>query len=126
MAHDFLSSSVDEDGAEEDETGSATDEENEEHDGPETPPQGGDGQGAATTAAADTSASGGDGKKGKGKGKGKAEPTMSAADVAAAAMKNLPRYWRGKFVPLEEEDLQALELEKGEEGLQEYFDRRCG
>ncbi|CAM9400850.1 unnamed protein product [Ectocarpus fasciculatus] len=124
VAQALLSSSVDEDGAEEDETGSATDEENEEHDGPETPPEGEEGQGAATAAAADTAASGGDGKKGKGKGKGKGEPAMSAADVAAAAMTNLPRYWRGKFVPLEEEELQALELEKGEEGLEEYFDRR--
>ncbi|CAM9256084.1 unnamed protein product [Ectocarpus sp. 12 AP-2014] len=124
VAQDLLSSSVDEDGAEEDETGSATDEENEEHDGPETTPQGEEGQGAATAAAADAAASGGNGKKGKGKGKGKGEPAMSAADVAAAAVKHLPRYWRGKFVPLEEEDLQALELEKGEEGLEEYFDRR--
>lgn len=126
VAQDLLSSSVDEDGAEEDETGSATDEETEEHDGPETTLQGEEGQGAATAAAADAAASGGDGKKGKGKGKGKGEPAMSAADVAAAAIKNLPRYWRGKFVPLEEEDLQALELEKGEEGLEEYFDKRCG
>ncbi|CBJ30237.1 conserved unknown protein [Ectocarpus siliculosus] len=124
VAQDLLSSSVDEEGTEGDETGSATDEENEEHDGPETTPQGGEGQGAETAAAVDAAASGGDGKKGKGKGKGKGEPAMSAADVAAAAVKNLPRYWRGRFVPLEEEDLQALELEKGAEGLEEYFDRR--
>lgn len=108
-------------GADENETGSATDEENELREG-EGGPQGEEQQQEPVEAAA------GDKKKpgsaGGGKGKGKAPAAPSAADIAAAAMADLPKYWRGKFAPLADEDLQALELEKGEEGLEEYLDKR--
>lgn len=79
-------------------------------------------------AAAAAGGAGGDKKKpgsaGGGKGKGKAAPAPSAAEIAAAAMADLPRYWRGKFTPLADQSIQALELEKGVEGLEDYFDKR--
>lgn len=38
---------------------------------------------------------------------------------------DIPSFWRKGFVPLGEEEMQALERNKGEEALQEYLDVRC-
>lgn len=105
------------DGGEENETGSATDEENEEWEEEKEREQQevADGKEAPAPAPAPPG-----GKKGKG------APAPSAADIAAAAMANLPRYWRGRFDPLADEDLRELELEKGKEGMEEYLDKRYG
>lgn len=137
VAQGLLSASNDDEdggegGADENETGSATDEENEMREG-EGGAQGEEQQQEAADGAAAVAgraaAGGGDNKKsgsaGGGRGKGKAAAALSAADAAAAAMVDLPRYWRGNFTPLADEDMQALELQKGEEGLEEYFDKRC-
>lgn len=35
-----------------------------------------------------------------------------------------PVYWRGSFVPLGNEEIEALKLEEGEEGLAKYFHKR--
>lgn len=133
VAQGLLSASNDDEeggegGADENETGSATDEENEMRE-EEGGSQGGDNdQEPAEAPAAAAAAAAGDKKKpgsaGGGKGKGKAAAAPTSADAAAAAMADIPRYWRGRFAPLADEDLQTLELEKGEEGLEEYFDKR--
>eukprot|EP00903_Cladosiphon_okamuranus_P015016 g13894.t1 len=135
VAQGLLSASNDDEedgegGADENETGSATDEENEMREEEEDGRREGQQQEAADGAAAAAAVADSDQKKpgsaggGKGKGKGKAAAAPSAADVAAAAMANIPRYWRGRFAPLTNDGLQALELEQGQEGLEEYFDRR--
>ncbi len=136
IAQDLLSSKNEEDeggdGGNGSETGSATDEENElrEEEREARRDEGQSGDAAEAAAAIAGAGAGGDGKKGKSKegGKGKggkgAAATPGAADVAAAAMADLPRYWRGKFVPLTDDELQALEREKGREGLEEYLDKR--
>lgn len=128
VAQGLLSASYDheEGGADEDENGSATDEENELREG-EGVAQGEE-QPQEPREDAAAAAGGGDKKKpgsaGGGKGKGKAAAVPNAVDLAAAAMADLPSYWRGTFSPLADEGLQALELEEGEEGLEEYFDKR--
>lgn len=61
---------------------------------------------------------GGKGAKGA-KGRGGSGVGIGSANVLVA-----PRYWRGNFVPLGEEELQALELEQGNEALVEYLDKR--
>ncbi|CAM9618005.1 unnamed protein product [Scytosiphon promiscuus] len=137
----LLSSSNDEDegdggggeegGGEGDETSSTTDEETEEK---EAKGEGDQKEGElartdrAATSAGGMSAAGADGKKtgsaGGGKGKGKGAAAVDASTAVVPALADLPKYWRGKFTPLDSEGLQALELEKGEEGLEEYFDKR--
>lgn len=129
IAEALLSATNEDDGdeGEKNETGSATDEENEEREEEKEREQ----QEAADgkEAPAPAPPAGGAGKKpgsaGGGK-KGKAAPAPSAAETAAAAMANLPRYWRGRFDPLSDEDLRGLEIEKGKEGLEEYLDKRYG
>lgn len=140
VAQSLLSSLKDEDegggggdgegGGEGDETGSATDEENEEKEAEgEGQEKEGDPAGTAGTAAA-AAAGGGDGKKpgssgvGKGKGKGGAASAEASAAAAASAVADLPSYWRGRFAPLDSDGLQALEIENGEDGLEEYSYKR--
>ena len=63
---------------------------------------------------------GGSGEPG-GKGRAGAGPTASVVGI--------PSYWRGGFVPLGEDEMQAMKIVGGEEALEEYLVKRyacCG
>ena len=47
----------------------------------------------------------------------------TTGDVSAAA--DLPSHWRGTFVPLSREQVEALKVERGQEAVTEYLEKRC-
>lgn len=107
VAEEILASNTTED-EEGHETDSTTPEEDEESTGHA---DGGDQQGNGGVSIA----GGGSGGAGKGGAKG------GGGDDRAA---DIPAYWRGSFVPLREDEVQALELAKGSDAVVDYLDKR--